>query len=63
MGKKRSQAMSRDSFIKAFVEAEILMRRNLATRIDEVIAKEENSDIIAGLNKAKEIIIGVLNES
>lgn len=58
MGKKTAKAMSRDAFIKVFVEAEVLMRRNLAARIDNQIEKEENSDIIIGLNKAKDIIIG-----
>jgi hypothetical protein len=63
MGAKKAKAMSRDAFVKVFVEAEVLMRRNLAARIDELISKEKNSDIIIGLEKAKEIIIGVKSES
>jgi hypothetical protein len=63
MGSKKAKAMSRDAFIKVFVEAEVLMRRKLAELIDDVISKEENSDIVIGLEKAKEIIIGVKSES
>lgn len=58
MGKKTAKAMSRDAFIKVFLEAEIVMRRNLAARIDVLAEKETNSDIIIGLQKAKEIIVG-----
>ena len=58
MGKQRAKAMSRDAFIKVFLEAEIVMRRNLASRIDVLAEKETNSDIIIGLQKAKEIIVG-----
>jgi hypothetical protein len=58
MGSKKAKAMSRDAFIKVFLEAEIVMRRNLASRIDVLMEKEENSDIIIGLQKAKEIIVG-----
>lgn len=58
MGKKTAKAMSRDAFIKVFLEAEIVMRRNLASRIDVLAEKETNSDIIIGLQKAKEIIVG-----
>ena len=58
MGKQRAKAMSRDAFIKVFVEAEITMRRNLAARIDVVIQRQENYDIIAGLELAKEVIMG-----
>lgn len=63
VGAKKARAMSRDAFIKVFVEAEVTMRKALAKRIDDTIAKEKNSDIIIGLEKAKDIIIGVKSES
>ena len=62
MGKKTAKAMSRDAFIKVFVEAEVTMRQNLAARIDVVIQRQENPDIIAGLELAKEVIIGTVEK-
>ena len=58
MGRKKAQILSRDAFVKAWVEAEILMRNNLAARIDVEIEKETNPDIVNGLVKAREIIAG-----
>lgn len=58
MGTKKSKVISRDAFIKSFVEAEVVMRRNLAARIDVAIEAETNEDVKAGLLKAKEIVFG-----
>jgi len=58
MGTKKSKVISRDAFIKSFVEAEVVMRRNLAARIDVAIETEENEDVKDGLLKAKEIVFG-----
>jgi hypothetical protein len=58
MGTKKAKVISRDAFMKSFVEAEVVMRRNLAARIDVAIETEENEDVKAGLLKAKEIVFG-----
>jgi hypothetical protein len=58
MGQKRAKVISRDAFVQSFVEAEMVMRHNLAARIETVIESEQNPDIIAGLRKAKEIVFG-----
>jgi hypothetical protein len=58
MGSKKSKIISRDAFIKSFVEAEVVMRRNLAARITVAIELETDEKIIEGMNKAKEIVFG-----
>lgn len=58
MGRNHAKVISRDAFAKAFVEAEMVMRRNLAARIEVEAEKEENADIKAGLMKAAEIVYG-----
>ena len=65
MGQKRAKIISRDAFIKSFVEAEVVMRTNLGARIENEISKQTNDDIIKGLKIAKEIVAGrvEINES
>lgn len=65
MGRKHAKIISRDAFMQSFVEAEVIMRRNLAARIEEAIKNETNPDTIAGLKKAIEIVFGKVetNES
>jgi len=58
MGTKKAKIISRDAFMKSFVEAEVLMRRNLAARIDVAIETETDEKIVEGMNKAKEIVFG-----
>lgn len=58
MGQKRAKVISRDAFMKSFVEAEVIMRRNLAARIEEAIKTETNPATIAGMKKAIEIVFG-----
>jgi hypothetical protein len=58
MGTKKAKIISRDAFMKSFVEAEVVMRRNLAARIQEAIEAETDEAIKAGLVKAKEIVFG-----
>lgn len=62
MGRKHAKIISRDAFMQSFVEAEVIMRRNLATRIEQEANKavEEKYDIayINGLKKAAEIVFG-----
>jgi hypothetical protein len=58
MGTKKAKIISRDAFMKSFVEAEVLMRRNLAARIDVAIETETDEKIIEGMNKAREIVFG-----
>ena len=62
MGSKKAKIISRDAFMKSFVEAEVIMRRNLAARIQVAIEAEENADVKAGLAKAKEIVFGKVEE-
>jgi hypothetical protein len=58
MGKQRAKIISKMAFEKAFVEGEVIMRRNLATRIQDEIDIEDNEDVKSGLLKAKEIVYG-----
>jgi len=62
MGKQRARIISKTAFEKAFVEGEMIMRRNLAILIQEEINKETNPATIVGLKKAQEIIYGKLEE-
>jgi hypothetical protein len=58
MGTKKAKVISRDAFMKSFVEAEVIMRRNLAFRIQVAIDAEPDENIKAGMFKAKEIVFG-----
>ena len=58
MGRKHAKVISRDAFAKSFIEAEYVMRKNLAARIENEIEKQNNQDVIVGLNLAKEIVFG-----
>lgn len=58
MGQKRAKVISRDAFMQSFVEAEVIMRRNLAARIQVAIDSETNEDVKSGLVKAYEIVFG-----
>jgi len=58
MGKKRAQIITKTAFEKAFVEAEVLMRKALGDMIEKEIRIETNPATIVGLKKAQEIVIG-----
>jgi cell shape-determining protein MreC len=58
MGQKRAKVISRDAFMQSFVEAEVIMRRNLATRIQMLIDNETNEDVKSGLVKAQQEVFG-----
>ena len=70
MGKNRARIISKTAFEKAFVEGEIIMRRNLASLIqaeierwsDEAPISEviitEDLMYVEGLLKAKSIVFG-----
>jgi hypothetical protein len=62
MGRKHAKIISRDAFMQSFVEAEVVMRRNLATRIQEAIDTETDEGVKSGLVKAKEIVFGKVEE-
>lgn len=62
MGKQHARIISKTAFEKAFVEGEMVMRRNLAILIQEEIKKETNPATIVGLKKAQEIIYGKIEE-
>jgi ATP-dependent Zn protease len=59
MGKKRAQVMSKDAFSTVFVQAEMVMRKNLSDKIQDLIDKETNDDVKSGLQQAQTIIYGV----
>jgi len=59
MGKKRAQIMSKDAFSTVFVQAEMVMRKTLSDKIQDLIDRENNTDIKAGLQQAQTIIFGV----
>jgi len=58
MGRKHAKIISRDAFMQSFVEAEVIMRKNLGARIENLIEKETNADIIIGLKQAQELVAG-----
>lgn len=58
MSRKKSRIMGQDAFRKAFVEAEMIMRVNIANMIMDEIKKQTNDDIITGLGMARKIVIG-----
>lgn len=58
MGRKHAKIVSRDAFMKSFVEAEYIMRKNLARQVEEAIKTEANPATIAGMRKSVEIIFG-----
>jgi hypothetical protein len=58
MGKKRAQIITKTAFEKAFVEAELMMRKALGDMIEKEIRIETNPATIVGLKKAQEIVIG-----
>jgi len=59
MGKKRAQIMSKDAFSTVFVQAEMVMRKTLSDKIQDLIERENNADVKAGLQQAQTIIFGV----
>ena len=63
MGRKHAKIISRDAFMKSFVEAEVIMRRNLAAQIEEAIKTETNPATIAVMKKAVEIVFGIVETS
>lgn len=58
MGRKHAKIVSRDAFMKSFVEAEYIMRKNLARQVEEAIKTETNPATIVGMKKSIEIIFG-----
>lgn len=58
MGRQHARIISKTAFEKAFVEGEVIMRRNLAALIQTEVDNESNEDVKLGLLKAKEIIFG-----
>jgi len=58
MGRKHAKIISRDAFMQSFVEAEVIMRKNLGARIENLIEQETNADIITGLKQAQELVAG-----
>jgi len=58
MGRKHAKIISRDAFMQSFVEAEVVMRKNLGARIENLIEQETNPDIITGLKQAQELVAG-----
>ena len=59
MGTKKAKIMSKDAFSTVFVQAEMVMRKNLSDKIQELIDKEPNDDVKSGLQQAQTIIFGV----
>jgi len=62
MGKQHARIISKTAFEKAFVEGEMIMRRNLAHFIQTAADTETDESIKAGMLKAKEIVFGTVQE-
>jgi len=61
VGRQHAKIISKTAFEKAFVEGEVIMRRNLAALIQkEIDNAPAYADVgyIAGLLKAQEIVFG-----
>jgi hypothetical protein len=58
VSKKSAKVISRDAFTKAFIQAELVMRHNLAARMEAAMEKETNEDIKTGLRMGIEIVYG-----
>jgi hypothetical protein len=58
MSNRKAKIISRDAFAKAFIEAEVIMRRNLNARLEVEIEKQTDDSIIAGLKLAQKIVFG-----
>ena len=63
MSSRRSKIVGQEAFRAAFAETEVVMRLALGKLIQTEIDKETNADIIKGLEAAKKIVAGELNES
>jgi len=61
--RRAAKLVSRDAFMKAFVEGEYVMRKNLSVRILEAASQESNPDIMIGLEKAAEIVFGKVEQA
>jgi len=68
MGRQHAKIISKQAFEKAFVEGEVIMRRNLAALIEKEIqdimiswgdgSGEADGHYVRGLRKAQEIVFG-----
>jgi hypothetical protein len=67
MGRQHAKIISKQAFEKAFVEGEVIMRRNLARLIEDVIELKNKPELhtgdytdgyIDGLKAAQEIVFG-----
>lgn len=63
LSSRRSKIVGQEAFRAAFAETEVVMRLALGKLIQTEIDKETNADIIKGLETAKKIVAGELNES
>ena len=63
MGKQRARIISKQAFEKAFVEGEMIMRRNLAAQIQVQINGESDEKIKEGLIRAQEIVFGKVEKN
>ena len=62
MSSRKAKIVGKDAFQRAFVEAEYIMRKNLAARIEVAAESETNADVIQGLKQAAEIVYGKVSE-
>ena len=67
MGRQHAKIISKQAFEKAFVEGEVIMRRNLAAliekridgyRLDTSLENQAREGRIQGLREAQEIVFG-----
>jgi len=63
MGRKRAQIVTKNAFIQAFVEAEVVMRKQLHQQLEIEIEKHADEKIVEGLRIAQSIVYGTAHES
>ena len=56
--RRKGNVANTEAFRVAFVQSELVMRQALSIRIQKVIDKTDNADVISGLQIAQKIVTG-----
>ena len=56
--RRKGNVANTEAFRAAFVQSELVMRQALSIRIQKIIDKTDNADVISGLQIAQKIVTG-----
>lgn len=56
--RRKGNVANTEAFRAAFVQSELVMRQALSIRIQKVIDKTDNADVVSGLQIAQKIVTG-----